>query len=413
MVLFITTSKAESSALERGVVGQQSDAISAMQAVQATVPVTLTTQDHASFLVPLSEQVTLLPHQDFNYDIPVIDLSGSREDTMAALTGAAASWGVFQVVNHGMPASSMTEILAAAREFFSLPEEEKLASAADHTKDVPQGYKPMANAFHQTASWSNVLEYVLRPHHLSPTKEAFPSAAFRASVENFAEGLHQVMACLVELLLTAHLGPKPGTSKSNKLLDANHVQVFRIASYEPCPQPDAVMGIRSHVDHTLVSALVQDDTGGLQVEKDGQWHGVAPLPGAIVIVMGTVIQVITNNKIQAVKHRAVVNSHSSRISITSAVNPSNDTILFPALELVDETQPPLYRPFKYGEFRVQAFEDGILNSKDVVEKFRILPPVDAKPAPYPVGDEPCASKLDRDGYLPDLLRFERAGVVVN
>jgi len=96
MVVWVTTSKDESSALERGVVGQQSDAISAMQAVQATAPVPLTTQD-ASFLVPLAEQVTLLPHQDFSHDIPVIDLSGSREDTMAALTDAATSWGVFQV----------------------------------------------------------------------------------------------------------------------------------------------------------------------------------------------------------------------------------------------------------------------------------------------------------------------------
>jgi len=76
-----------------------------------------------------------------------------------------------------------------------------------------------------------------------------------------------------------------------QFLDADHTQVLRIASYDPCPQPDAVMGIRSHVDHTLISGLVQDDTGGLQVQKDGRWHGVAPLPGAIVILMGAAIQV--------------------------------------------------------------------------------------------------------------------------
>jgi len=87
-----------------------------------------------------------------------------------------------------MPTSTMNEMLAVAKNFFSLPEEEKLASAADHTKDVPHGYKPMADSFHKTAGWSNVLEYVLRPEHLSPTKEAFPSAAFRS--DHYSQNLH-------------------------------------------------------------------------------------------------------------------------------------------------------------------------------------------------------------------------------
>lgn len=96
----------------------------------------------------------------------------------------------------------------------------------------------------------------------------------------------------MELLLTTYLGAKSGQRKFEELVGADYMQVFRVASYEPCPQPEAVMGIRSHVDHTLVSALVQDDTGGLQVEKDGEWHGVAPVPGAIIILIGTAFQVL-------------------------------------------------------------------------------------------------------------------------
>jgi len=32
--------------------------------------------------------------------------------------------------------------------------------------------------------------------------------------------------------------------------------------------------------------LVQDDTGGLEVNKDGHWYKVAPIPGAIIILLG-------------------------------------------------------------------------------------------------------------------------------
>ena len=36
---------------------------------------------------------------------------------------------------------------------------------------------------------------------------------------------------------------------------------------------------------------MQDDVGGLQVFKEGNWHGVSPVPGAFVINIGDMMQV--------------------------------------------------------------------------------------------------------------------------
>ena len=90
-----------------------------------------------------------------------------------------------------------------------------------------------------------------------------------------------------------------GTRKASELLDGNELQVFRASYYETCPQPELVMGLRSHVDNGLITAIVQDNTGGLQVEKDGQWYGVAPTPGAILVLMGSVIQVLNTSSSSA------------------------------------------------------------------------------------------------------------------
>lgn len=102
---------------------------------------------------------------------------------------------------------------------------------------------------------------------------------------------------------------------------------------------------------------------------------------------------ITNDVIKATHHRAVVNTHSRRISLTTAINPSKDTVLVPVPELVDTMHPALYTPFKYSEFRVEAFEDGILNSRDTVEKFRSTPKsthlVEDKSSP---GHDSCSLK---------------------
>lgn len=53
--------------------------------------------------------------------------------------------------------------------------------------------------------------------------------------------------------------------------------------YPACPQPSTVLGAKSHTDANLITFLLQDSVGGLQVEKDGCWFDVKPIEGALVI----------------------------------------------------------------------------------------------------------------------------------
>ena len=117
----------------------------------------------------------------------------------------------------------------------------------------------------------------------------------RQAIEEYCNEFHSVLAKILELLLSSCLKTS-GTRKSSELLDGNQLQVFRASYYDTCPQPEMVMGLRSHVDSSLITAIVQDDTGGLQVEKDGQWYGVAPTPGAVVILLGSVLQVVNTTR---------------------------------------------------------------------------------------------------------------------
>ncbi len=101
--------------------------------------------------------------------------------------------------------------------------------------------------------------------------------------------MYKLLVRIAELLL-AGLGVSK-TSKTSRMLKGNLIQMLRLGSYEPCPQPEMVLGLKPHLDDTILTTLVQDDTGGVEVNKEGQWYKVAPIPGAIVIILGDQIQV--------------------------------------------------------------------------------------------------------------------------
>lgn len=62
-------------------------------------------------------------------------------------------------------------------------------------------------------------------------------------------------------------------------------QNITVSYYPPCPQPELTLGLQSHSDMGAVTLLIQDDVGGLEVLKDGEWVTVQPLSDAIVVIL--------------------------------------------------------------------------------------------------------------------------------
>ncbi|EXB45459.1 1-aminocyclopropane-1-carboxylate oxidase-1-like protein [Morus notabilis] len=50
------------------------------------------------------------------------------------------------------------------------------------------------------------------------------------------------------------------------------------------------MGISNHSDNDFLTVLLQDHIGGLQVLHDNQWYDVPPVPGALVVNIGDLLQ---------------------------------------------------------------------------------------------------------------------------
>lgn len=62
--------------------------------------------------------------------------------------------------------------------------------------------------------------------------------------------------------------------------------------YPPCPEPKLTYGICAHTDPSVMTILLQDQVGGLQVFHKDAWVDVTPVHGALVVNIGDLLQVI-------------------------------------------------------------------------------------------------------------------------
>ena len=110
---------------------------------------------------------------------------------------------------------------------------------------------------------------------------------YRKQVMEWNEKVRKLGELLMEVLCEG-LGVDKGKLKELTFTEGRSM----VGHYYPyCPQPHLTMGIASHTDVGVLTILLQDQTGGLQVKYHDEWVDVKPVPGALVINIGDLLQV--------------------------------------------------------------------------------------------------------------------------
>ncbi|PWA75999.1 2-oxoglutarate (2OG) and Fe(II)-dependent oxygenase superfamily protein [Artemisia annua] len=333
-------------------------AVSKRLLVSDLVTVDKINQVPSNYIRPLSERPNLR-HVSSHETIPIIDLhdlnSPKRCHVINQIRDACREYGFFQVKNHSVPESTITNMMQIAKDFFNLPEEERLKSYSDDPNKTTRLSTSFNIRTEKVANWRDFLRlhcYPLEDYvHEWPTN---PSS-FRAHVKEYCTSVRGLALELVEAISESlglerdYIGKQLG----------KHGQHMALNYYPPCPQPDLTYGLPGHTDLNLITILLQDDVPGLQVLKDGKWVAVDPVPNTFIINIGDQIQVLSNDKYKSILHRAVVNCDKERISIPTFYCPSRDAVISPAPEFVTEDQPAVYRPFTYGEYYDKFWNRGL------------------------------------------------------
>ncbi|KAI3841197.1 hypothetical protein MKX03_004901 [Papaver bracteatum] len=172
------------------------------------------------------------------------------------------------------------------------------------------------------------------------------------------------------------LAVRPGKLKEMRCTES---RILLGQFYPYCPQPDLTAGIVSHTDHTLLTVMVQDQIGGLQVKRENQWVNVAPIEGSITVNVGDFFQKISNDNYKSVKHRVLANrSTESRITVPLLFHPAgvsnvdDDSGYYaPLPELLSAKNQAHYRDFTLAEFWKQSQSKSVC-SKNLTNAFSIV-----------------------------------------
>ena len=319
--------------------------------------------------------------------LPVVDVTplfgddrDARTAVGAAIDAACRSHGFFAVVGHRVDPRLRARLDTAARRFFALPDEQKATIAMRHGGPAWRGWFPLGGEL--TSGRPDMKEgiyfgselpaddpRVAVEHRALHGPNLFPAAVpeLRPLV---LEWIDVVTALGHRLLGAIALGLGLDEQWFRVHLTADPTILFRIFRYPPLdpagpeatepnmrpvvrpvrraeqpgsdegatrvrselavpPEAAQTMSVQEHTDYGLLTLLVQDDRGGLEVRAGDAWISVPAEPDVVVCNIGDMLDRMTGGRYRSTPHRVRNRSARERLSLPLFLDPSWDAVIAP------------------------------------------------------------------------------------
>ncbi|MFJ3672102.1 isopenicillin N synthase family dioxygenase [Streptomyces sp. NPDC090106] len=309
--------------------------------------------------------------------LPIIDLSAAdrgpqaRALLRAQLHSAAHDVGFFQLIGHGVTREETERLTGAMRAFFALPETDRLALDNVNSPHF-RGYTRTGDErTGGSRDWRDQLDIgAERPARAPGTGEPaywwlqgpnqWPAALpeLREAALGWIERLGAVAERLLHELLASIGAPADFYDRVFGERAHPHLKLVR---YPGSAGDGAGQGVGAHKDYGFLTLLLQDQVGGLQVQReDGLFHDVPPLEGAFVVNLGELLEVATDGYLVATNHRVVSPPGATeRFSVPFFYNPRLDARVEPlpfphagtAPGVTDDPANPLFAEYGYNELK--------------------------------------------------------------
>jgi isopenicillin N synthase-like dioxygenase len=253
--------------------------------------------------------------------IPSLDLrrldgaEPERGRFLTKLRAAAREVGFFFLIGHGIPEQLNVEVMRVARAFFALPEREKLSIEMANSPHF-RGYTRLGwERTRGLPDWREQIDIGAERAALNPDP-SLPAWRRLQGPNQWPAALPELrpvtlrwQAAATEVLLRLlqgfALALGQGANALEPLYREEPHQLLKLIRYPGREALGDTQGVGAHKDAELLTLLLQDSHGGLQVQPPGgAWIDVPPRPGALVVNVGEILELLSNGYLTATLHRA-------------------------------------------------------------------------------------------------------------
>ncbi|MBF7681791.1 isopenicillin N synthase family oxygenase [Acinetobacter sp. B5B] len=280
--------------------------------------------------------------------LPILDLRQfynvkERHIFLKELQYLARHIGFFYLVGHGLDKNRIKQIKEYAALFFSLPQQDKESISIENSPHF-RGYTHL-NGEH-TQNTPDAREQI----DIGTELEAIPLTStnpiwtrlqgpnqwpkdwpdFQKVVQSWLFDTKKISIDLIHAFLLA-LGVKENVLDPFILNQPN--ESLKLIHYPKTDSTLSVQGVGAHKDTNILTLLLQDEVGGLQVLSKNTWIDVPYIEDAFVVNIGETLELATNGYLVANTHRVVSPKNTDRYSIAYFISPNLFAGDLPILDL--------------------------------------------------------------------------------
>ncbi|KAK6169471.1 hypothetical protein SNE40_020520 [Patella caerulea] len=260
--------------------------------------------------------------------------------------------GFCYIKNHGIPQELIDKMLKISKEFFDLPVEAK--SKFERPLNSDHGWIPTIRD-RKDADQPGAAEVIKESFNcVPPVDGAWPDSDLPQMKKIFYEFIEVCKKMAFRILDVLSVGLKlegrDFLRQCHQDIGNKNQTTVRSVRYPPLPTDGSILPGQTrcgeHCDYGTVTMLFQDDIGGLEVcNTTGKYIQATPVPGAICVNIGELMQRWTADKLKATKHRVLipeaeagVRNNQGRQLMAFFIHPDDDCVI-KCLDGSDKYQP--------------------------------------------------------------------------
>ncbi|KAL8660529.1 MAG: hypothetical protein Q9202_006452 [Teloschistes flavicans] len=318
-------------------------------------------------------------------EVPLLDFSsftnGSSNQQKRFCRDLADSfqkYGFVKLANHGISEAVMKEVFDHSYRFFCLSMHEKMKAAHPPAANPHRGYSMMGlekisgiTGFEKGKTESVEMVDIKETFDQGPNDDRqFPNIwpdecdipSFREQMERYFDLCHNALLRILQALAIG-LNLPPGYFD---MLHSRREHELRLLHYPETPvaelQREDKTRIAEHSDFGSITLLLQDGTGGLEVEdqaREGLFEPVeCPYP-IMLVNIGDCMQRWTNDRLHSACHRVTIpaplkherqRTVPERFSVAFFGKPNRDASISPLAPFVSLDRPSRYGDLSAGEY---------------------------------------------------------------